>query len=93
MNTKLTFNIGMELCKKGSLKDIVERTYIAREIAQTLQHLKANDVIHRDIKLGNILVNHHGIVKLADFGLACTLTNMNSLQQSEMKKAGYVSLF
>ena len=29
-------------------------------------------ILHRDVKSRNFLVNHHGIVKLADFG-ACAL--------------------
>lgn len=36
--------------------------------------LYENDILHRDLKLENILV-HNGILKIADFGLARTLDN------------------
>lgn len=32
-----------------------------------------HEVIHRDIKPGNVLITNNYTVKLADFGLACTL--------------------
>jgi tRNA A-37 threonylcarbamoyl transferase component Bud32 len=43
---------------------------VAREAAEALDHAFARDVIHRDIKPGNILINESGNVKLADMGLA-----------------------
>lgn len=46
----------------------------ALQIAQALSYLKKNKVIHRDIKLENVLVAD-GVLKLADFGLSKVLKN------------------
>ncbi|MFT4512214.1 MAG: serine/threonine protein kinase [Planctomycetota bacterium] len=43
---------------------------VARETAMALDHAYQRDVIHRDIKPGNILIDENGRVKLTDMGLA-----------------------
>jgi serine/threonine protein kinase len=39
-------------------------------VLHALDFLHRQNLFHRDIKLSNILYDHHGTVKLADFGLA-----------------------
>ena len=43
---------------------------IVYQILLGLRYLPLNRIIHRDIKPQNILINSHGSVKIADFGLA-----------------------
>ncbi|GLJ42573.1 hypothetical protein SUGI_0882520 [Cryptomeria japonica] len=41
-----------------------------RQLLTGLHYCHINKVLHRDIKGANLLIDNHGILKLADFGLA-----------------------
>lgn len=43
---------------------------VAAEIILALQYLHNQDIIYRDIKPENLLVDHEGHLKLTDFGFA-----------------------
>ncbi|BDA50837.1 probable mitogen-activated protein kinase kinase kinase NPK1 at N-terminal half [Coccomyxa sp. Obi] len=60
-------SIASLLTKFGSFKESVIRVY-ARQILLGLEYLHHNKIMHRDIKGANILVDHTGLVKVADFG-------------------------
>jgi serine/threonine-protein kinase len=49
---------------------IGDAVHIALDIARALEHAHSRNIIHRDIKPGNILVTLSGVAKLADLGLA-----------------------
>jgi eukaryotic-like serine/threonine-protein kinase len=73
-----TYYIAMEYCEGRTLKDIVARTALdpARAIAITKQMLVATrfahrrNVIHRDLKPQNVILDDEDNVKVTDFGIA-----------------------
>ncbi|XP_043694636.1 LEAF RUST 10 DISEASE-RESISTANCE LOCUS RECEPTOR-LIKE PROTEIN KINASE-like 1.1 [Telopea speciosissima] len=76
--------------KVGSLPWPV-RMSIAMETATTLSYLHASDIIHRDVKTSNILLDNHFHVKVADFGL-CRLfpTDASHVSTAPQGTPGYV---
>ncbi|XP_036025917.1 serine/threonine-protein kinase PLK1 [Onychomys torridus] len=69
----------LELCRERSLLELHKRRkaltqlevcYYLRQIVLGCQYLHLNQVIHRDLKLGNLFLNEDLEVKIGDFGLA-----------------------
>ncbi len=52
---------------------IAQATRIADQICQALAHAHARDVVHRDVKPGNVWLAADGSAQLGDFGLAVAL--------------------
>ena len=67
---------GLSLAKyKFNLPQI---KYIMYQLLKGVQYLHNNNIIHRDIKCANILINNNGKIKLGDFGLARTIIPNNN---------------
>nr|GLL26238.1 serine/threonine-protein kinase STY8-like isoform X1 [Ipomoea trifida] len=43
---------------------------VATDVSKGMYYLHQNSIIHRDLKTANLLMDEHGVVKVADFGVA-----------------------
>ena len=67
------------------------RLSIAIESAEALAYLHVSDVIHRDVKTNNILVDENFQVKVADFGLSRLFpTDVTHVSTAPQGTPGYV---
>jgi len=77
-NKEFVVIIIMEYLVKGSIQGKIEKRFISikescRIINQSLlglEHAHNNNMLHRDIKPGNIMIGDNDEIKLSDFGLA-----------------------
>ena len=85
----------MELCKE-SLKSYLirkeisdnEKINITKQIINGLKCIHSNNILHRDLKLANILLSFDNVIKIGDFGLA---TNIYDVNNDEVGTYGYIA--
>ncbi|CAH8584072.1 unnamed protein product [Schistosoma intercalatum] len=63
--------------KKGNILNDVHKQYIMYQLLKATAYLHSGEVIHRDQKPSNVLLDSDCLVKLCDFGLARSLKGRN----------------
>ncbi|MGZ8765707.1 MAG: protein kinase domain-containing protein [Acidimicrobiia bacterium] len=74
-----------ELLDSHGALPVGEAVDITMQVAAALTHAHEHDLVHRDVKPGNVLVQRDGHVKVTDFGIAKATD-----QGSELTRAGAV---
>uniref|UniRef100_A0A3P8Q6D4 Mitogen-activated protein kinase 15 n=1 Tax=Astatotilapia calliptera TaxID=8154 RepID=A0A3P8Q6D4_ASTCA len=62
--------------KKGTLLKDIHKRYVMYQLLKATKYLHSGNVIHRDQKPSNVLLDSDCVVKLCDFGLARSLNQI-----------------
>eukprot|EP00741_Cyanophora_paradoxa_P007993 tig00001234_g7732.t1 len=63
---------------RANILEEIHKQYIMYQMLKSLKYMHSADLIHRDMKPSNILLNSDCLVKVADFGLARSISTLNS---------------
>ena len=88
-----TFFLVMEFCDGLPLSDVISLSgplpenqirALLGQLASALEYTHSQNIVHRDIKPGNVFVQWDGCVKLMDFGLARADENPELTQRGQL---------
>ncbi|GAB1599419.1 extracellular signal-regulated kinase 2-like [Argonauta hians] len=77
--------------KRGNILKDVHKRYVMYQLFKATKYLHSGNVIHRDQKPSNILLNSDCLVKLCDFGLARSLTQIVKDEKGDPNLTEYVA--
>jgi len=90
----------LELCHNHSMNELIKRRkrltepevkYYLSQLLQSVQYMHNINVIHRDLKLGNLFLDKQLRVKVGDLGLATKLTSSDEKRKTICGTPNYIA--
>lgn len=90
----------MEVCGGGDLLTFVRRRrklkedlakFVFKQLIHGIYYVNSKRVLHRDIKLDNILLTSEGDVKICDFGVSKVVQSATAVQTEQCGTPAYIA--
>ena len=90
----------LELCPSGSLMDMLRRRrrfsepesrFFLVQLIGACHYMHTHQVIHRDLKLGNLFLDGNMNIKVGDFGLAALIENPGERKKTICGTPNYIA--
>ena len=81
----------MELLKRRGRLSEPEVQYYMIQLLDAVHYMHSNNIIHRDLKLGNIFLNSNMEVKVGDLGLAAQLSHSEERKRTVCGTPNYIA--
>jgi serine/threonine-protein kinase len=90
----------MEFIEGDDLQDLIRRgmkfnedaaLYIVLQAARAMEYMRSKNILHRDIKPGNIMLKRDNTVKLIDMGFATVVGDQHDPSDSTLGTVQYIS--
>uniref|UniRef100_A0A0N4ZU17 Serine/threonine-protein kinase PLK n=1 Tax=Parastrongyloides trichosuri TaxID=131310 RepID=A0A0N4ZU17_PARTI len=90
----------LELCPKKSLMELHKRRrvitepearYFTKQIVEACEYIHNKNIIHRDLKLGNLFLTEMMDIKIGDFGLATVIFSNDERKKTLCGTPNYIA--
>jgi len=90
----------LELCHNQSLNELIKRrkrlteqeaVFFMKHMLEAVQYMHDKNVIHRDLKLGNLFIDKNMNIKVGDFGLATKLEHKGETRKTVCGTPNYIA--
>jgi polo-like kinase 1 len=90
----------LELCHNQSMNELIKRRkrltepevlYYMSQLIDGTHYMHATNVIHRDLKLGNLFIDRHMGIKIGDLGLATKLSHSDERKRTICGTPNYIA--
>ena len=90
----------LELCRNQSMNEMIKRrkrltepeaAYFMTQLLESTRYMHDQSVIHRDLKLGNLFLDHNMCIKVGDLGLATRVEDRDEKRKTICGTPNYIA--